>query len=82
MNYEIKYELSGDAKRISAAKKWMKIATFGLAGVCIISAIIWSFDGNWALTATALEDMAANLGDGMGIREAFSEFCLEILEGA
>ena len=82
MNYQIKYDQTGEAKRVTAVKLWMKFAglVFLVVGLCL--AVAWSFDGDWAVTVSALETMAEDLEQGSGLKAAFSEFCIEILQGA
>lgn len=82
MDYQIKYELTGEAKRVTVGKVWMKYVAFGLLAVGLCAAILWSAGADWAVTVGALEGMAEELGQGSGIREAFSSFCLEVLQGA
>ncbi len=82
MNYQIKYEQTGEAKRVTAVKEWIKYAGFALLAVGLCWAIAWSFGGDWAVTVGALEAMAEDLGQGSDLKEAFSAFCLEVLQGA
>lgn len=82
MNYQIKYELTGEANRETAAKVWLKYAALALLAVVLCLAIVWSFGGDWAVTVGALETMAEDLGQGSDFKAAFSAFCLEILQGA
>ncbi len=82
MNYQIKYELTGEAKRVTAVRLWMKYACLALLAVGLCWAIIWSFGGDWAVTVGALETMAEDLGQESDLKAAFSQFCIEILQGA
>lgn len=82
MHYQIKYDPIGQAKHASFAKIWLKYAAIALsiAGICY--GIFWSMGMDWGVTVDALEQMAAEIGTGGSITEAFSGFCLEILQGA
>lgn len=82
MNYQIKYELTGEARRVTTVKVWIKYAGFVFLAVVLCLAIVWSFGGDWAVTVGALETMAEDLGQGSDLKEAFSAFCLEVLQGA
>lgn len=82
MNYQIKYELTGEAKRVTAVKVWMKYVGLALLAMGLCLAVAWSFGGDWAVTIGALEMMAEDLGQGSDLKAVFSEFCIKILEGA
>lgn len=82
MNYQIKYELTGEAKRVTAIKPWGKYTCLALLVVALCLAIVWSFGGDWAITVGALESMVEDLVQGSDLKEAFSAFCLEVLRGA
>ena len=81
MNYEIKYELTGKAKRISMRKKWLQYIGCGAIFVVLCMTVIWSAGGDWAVTVNALESMSVNLQQGSGLLDAFSSFCLDVLRG-
>lgn len=82
MDYQIKYELTGEAKRITAGKVWLKYVGFGLLVIGLCAAVLWSAGGDWTVTVGALEGMAKDMEQGSDFREAFSSFCLEVLQGA
>lgn len=82
MEYKISYDQFGNAKKVTNVLKWARIGTGLLAACGIIAAILWSFGGDWQTTGTAFEEMASHLAQGQSVKEAFSTFCLEILNGA
>lgn len=82
MYYQIKYGQTGQAERISKAKVWVKNITFVLIGAAVCWSILWSTGMDWGVTVDALEQMAIELSNGENLKEAFSGFCLDVLEGA
>lgn len=82
MGYQIQYGLSGEMRRISASRKWARNALKALAVIAVVMVAAWSLGADWGVIVTALESMAGQLREGGGMQEAFSSFCLEILEGA
>lgn len=82
MNYQIKYELTGEAKRISALKRWTTYVGLTIIAVIVCLSIAWSLGGDLAVTLGALETMAEDLEQGSELKAAFSQFCIEILQGA
>lgn len=82
MAYRIEYEHAGTAKRNCGRGIIFKYALWSLGTVAIVTAILWSLGGDWTVTVGALESMAKSLGKGSAWKEAFSDFCLEILQGA
>ena len=82
MHYQISYDQTGCAQRISAAKVWIKYITIGVIATAFFWSVLWSTGMDWGATLDALEQMAVNLGDGENMKDAFSEFCLDILKGA
>lgn len=82
MGYLIQYGLSGEKRRISASRKWIQNGLKVLAVIGVAFIAVWSLRADWGVIVTALESMAGQLQEGGGVQEAFSSFCLEILEGA
>ena len=82
MNYQIKYALTGEAKRVSALKQWTNYVCLVIIAVVVCLAIAWSLGVDWTVTVGALETMAEDLGQGSDFQAAFSEFCIEILQEA
>ena len=82
MYYQISYDQTGGAQRIRATKIWIRYITIGVIAVAFCWAVLWSTGMDWGVTLDALEQMAINLKDGENLKEAFSGFCLDILEGA
>ena len=82
MNYQINYGLSGDANRVTTQKIWQKYTALAFLTLGLCLAVVWSFGGDWAVTVGALEDMAQELVQGQDLKEAFSSFCIDILQGA
>ncbi len=82
MAYQIAYDLSGQMKRIPQWKKYLKSFGGVMLVIGVIAVMLWAAGGEWAVTVTALDAMAENLWHGSGLQEAFSEFCLDILQGA
>lgn len=82
MEYQIRYERNGEAKYTTVLDKRRRCLMWALTGIIILSAAIWSMGADWAVTRDALEGMAENLVQGNELKEAFSEFCLDILRGA
>ena len=82
MHYQIKYDQTGFAKHVGSAKIWLKYVAIALSIAGICWGIFWSLGMDWRVTVDALEQMAAELSTGSSITEAFSGFCLEILQGA
>ena len=80
MGYEINYDIWGKMSKISAKKKVFQICLWVVAAVTLG---VFLFYGNGLRSAvSSLEVMAQEIQDGSGIKEAFSEFCIDILEGA
>lgn len=82
MYYQISYDQTGSAQRIRATKIWIRYITIGVIAAAFCWAVLWSTGMDWGVTLDALEQMAINLKDGENLKEAFSGFCLDILEGA
>lgn len=82
MRYEIKYEWMGKARHISSGRLWLKYMGFLCMGLCACAFLLWTVGGDWSVTVNALEGMAADLQNGINVNEAFSSFCIEVLEGA
>lgn len=82
MSYQILYGFAGDAKRVGLWKKWMKyVEIFAIVVLCLIS-VFWISGADWAVTVDAMEEMAETLSQGEDFADAFSGFCIDILQGA
>ena len=82
MGYEIKYEWMGKARRLTPLNKWVKVFRTIILAVCVFACMLWIIGGDWELTLRALEAMAEDLRQGIDVKNAFSEFCIEVLESA
>lgn len=82
MAYKIEYGIKGTAKYVSSARRHSGRISKCLLILGLIAVLIWSVGGDWAVTVGAFEEMAGQLQQGSDITEAFSAFCLEILQGA
>lgn len=82
MNYQIRYDQNGKSDHISLYRKWATALTLVLLIIFVCWVGLWSLGGNHAVTIGALENMAVSLQNSGNISEAFSDFCLEILNGA
>ena len=82
MAYQIEYGANG--ARTIYTKSRIPIRKIGITmAILVLGAIIlWSSGCDWSVTAAALETMAEEVGQGSGIADAFSTFCIEILQGA
>ena len=54
------------------------VGIFWEEGAAVLRGIL--FSGDWDVTANALEGLVGNLGNGMAAKEAFGQFCGQILE--
>ena len=82
MGYEIHYGPAGEMRRIAKYKVHLKKTLALIAFVAVLLLLYHAFDEEIHLAVNALEGMAGKVQEGSGIKEAFSEFCLEVLEGA
>ena len=82
MSYEIVYEISGSMKRLPRWKKTTKWITAVFAAFVLLAAFLMPLHTQWRSTWNALDGFANNLGQGSGIADAFSEFCIDILNDA
>lgn len=82
MKYQIKYELTGRAKRMTVGKLWVKYSLTALAMAGLVGIFLWSQGCDWQVTVGALERLAENLTQGSDLQEAFSCFCLDVMWGA
>ena len=82
MGYEIRYGSPGEMRRIAKYKIHLKkvLSLFVLATALLL--LYHAFDKEICVAVNALEGLAGKVQEGSGIKEAFSEFCLDILEGA
>ena len=81
MAYQIVYDLTGKMEKISQCKGILKRFKSIIIVIGVIIALFWTAGGDWKITLTAIDTMAENLGQGCGLQEAFSDFCLDILQG-
>lgn len=81
MGYKIRYDTEGNAKRI-VKQLWIKkfLVVFCVI-IGMISATMWVLSGDWMLTRNAMNHLSVNISQGENIKDAFSSFCLEILQG-
>lgn len=80
MGYKINYDIWGKMTKISRKKKVFQLFFWVFAAVVVG---VFLFYGNGFRSAvSSLEVMAQEIQEGNGIKEAFSEFCIDILEGA
>ena len=82
MEYQIQYNLNGKSKSTKPVAKWLKYGAYGLMFLCICELLIWTAGVDLRAVWTAAEIMADALKQGSGVKDAFSEFCLDILRGA
>lgn len=82
MAYEILYGVSGKARYVSKHKKILQYSGYALLMAAMIGSLFWSAGGDWAATVSAFEQMANAFSRGDSVTDAFSAFCLEILQGA
>lgn len=82
MAYQIQYDISGNMKRRSTRWHWLKYAACALLALATFAGLFRMANDDWAITVSALERMAEDIGHGSGLQEAFSDFCLDILQGA
>ena len=82
MYYQIQYGADGQSKRSGLTRKWIARIGLCLLGICVLVGVLWSANGDWAVTVGAMEEMADALKQGSNVTDAFTTFCLQILEGA
>ena len=82
MGYEIHYGPAGEMRKIARYRKHLKKTLVLFILVAVLLLLYHAFDEEIYVMVAALEGMAGNVQEGSGIKEAFSEFCLDILEGA
>ena len=82
LGYRIQYDNYGAARyrsrKVRRVNPWICLCGIILA----VLALRYISGMDFKVTATALEDMAVNLQQGSGVQEAFSRFCLDVLQGA
>ena len=81
MSYQIKYTALGTAKYIPKIRRHSHRIIFIFAAVTLFALLVWSSGMDWSVTMAALEEMAASVSRGEGLQDAFSAFCIEILQG-
>lgn len=82
MGYEINYDIWGKMSLISKKKKVFKICLWIFTAVTLGAFLFYAAGNELSAAVSALEVMALEMQEGSGIKEAFSEFCVDILEGA
>ena len=82
MAYQITYDLSGHMIKIPRWKRRLKVFTGVVFMIAVIAVLFWTARGDWTVAWRALDTMAENLGQGSSLQQAFSGFCLDILQGA
>lgn len=82
MGYQIAYGFTGDAKRVDLWKIRLKYLGIAAVGVLFIISVLWISDVNWPVTVSAMEEMAETLSQGENFVDAFSAFCIHVLQGA
>lgn len=81
MEYQIRYDRNGESKRIKPSGKWLKYCRRLLVILCVICSLLWALDVDMSQVFSAADSLVVSLQEGNGIEDAFSEFCLDILEG-
>ena len=82
MGYQITYGFTGDAKRVDLWKIRLKRLGMVAGGVLFLLSVLWISGVDWSVTVGAMDDMAETLSQGADFADAFSEFCIDILQGA
>lgn len=82
MGYQIQYHFSGKARRISAKNRRLQISLLILCVCVSLSILLWAGKKELTTSIAALELMAMKLGQGSSMKEAFTAFCLQVLQGA
>lgn len=82
MGYQIAYEITGEAKRVDLWKIRLKYLGIITISVLLIISFLWISGADWAVTVSAMEAMAETLSQGEDFSDAFSTFCMDVLQGA
>lgn len=82
MGYQITYGFNGEAKRVDLWKVRLKYLEMITIAVLLMVSIVWISGADWAVTVSAMEEMAETLSQGEDFVDAFSAFCIDILQGA
>ena len=82
MGYQVNYQTSGKVRRISGKRKRIQICFVVLCFCGALGAIFWAGRDEVMTTIAALDLMAMELGQGSSMKEAFTAFCLQVLQGA
>ena len=82
MGYQIAYGFTGDAKRVDLWRIRLKYLGIAAVGVLFIISVLWISDVNWPVMVSAMEEMAETLSQGEDFVDAFSTFCIHVLQGA
>ena len=82
MKYKIVYHDNGTMHQMNKNRQWMKPLTMLVVLLTVFTVLCYFSGMDWQVTWRALEEMAHELGQGSGMRAAFTSFCLDILQGA
>lgn len=94
MSYVIQYKGNGEKKFQRTVNRWNVIKRFSKLICAIIIVILFMIQpirviilnlilpGDSATTCQAAETMIGNIENGHSFKEAFTDFCIEILENA
>ncbi len=81
MGYQITYGFTGEAKRVDLWKIRIKYLAFGVICVLLLISAAWMFELNWQVTVRAMDEMAETISQGEDFADAFSAFCINVLQG-
>ena len=81
MGYRIKYQITGEMKKMNIHAGKIRFVFLGIFAATILSYTIWANRGEWLTALHALESMADELEQGSDVKAAFTSFCLQVLHG-
>ena len=82
MAYRISYECTGKAKRMNLWRIRLTYLRIFVAVVLLVLFAVWASGMNWSVTVGAMEVMTEEIGNGTDFTDAFSAFCIQVLQGA
>ena len=82
MSYRIRYDSCGITRYLSRKKRRFNPWIYFCCIILAVLALRYISGMDFHVTAMALENMAVHLKQGSGVQEAFSQFCLDVLQGA